>query len=66
MYNTLKPVLQQELADIESAGLYKRERIITSPQGAEIEVELHPDRVYPLQLGEAPNVGTFIQMLRSS
>jgi glycine C-acetyltransferase len=39
MYNTLKPVLQQELADIESAGLYKRERIITSPQGAEIEVE---------------------------
>src|SRR6202034_7978 len=39
MYNTLKPVLQQELADIESAGLYKKERIITSPQGAEIEVE---------------------------
>ncbi len=39
MYNTLKPVLQQELADIESAGLYKRERIITSPQGAEIEVQ---------------------------
>jgi glycine C-acetyltransferase len=38
MYNTLKPVLQQELADIESAGLYKRERIITSPQGADIEV----------------------------
>jgi len=39
MYKTLKPVLQQELADIESAGLYKRERIITSPQGAEIEVQ---------------------------
>ncbi|MFI5139166.1 MAG: glycine C-acetyltransferase [Sphingobacteriales bacterium] len=38
MYNTLKPVLQQELAAIESAGLYKRERIITSPQGAEIDV----------------------------
>jgi glycine C-acetyltransferase len=38
MYNTLKPVLQQELADIESAGLYKLERIIISPQGAEIEV----------------------------
>jgi glycine C-acetyltransferase len=38
MYNTLKPVLQQELADIESAGLFKRERIITSPQGADIEV----------------------------
>jgi len=39
MYNTLKPVLQQELAEIENAGLYKRERIITSPQGAEIEVQ---------------------------
>src|SRR3984885_10173353 len=39
MYKTLKPVLQQELADIESAGLYKRERIITSPQGAKIEVQ---------------------------
>jgi glycine C-acetyltransferase len=39
MYNTLKPVLQQELADIESAGLFKKERIITSPQGADITVQ---------------------------
>lgn len=39
MYETLKPVLQQELAQIEKAGLYKKERIIISPQGAEIEVE---------------------------
>jgi len=38
MYNTLKPVLEQELAEIEKAGLYKRERIITSPQGADITV----------------------------
>ena len=38
MYNTLKPVLQQELADIENAGLYKKERVITSPQGADIKV----------------------------
>jgi glycine C-acetyltransferase len=38
MYNTLKPVLQQELAEIEKAGLYKKERIIISPQGADIEV----------------------------
>ena len=30
--------LQEELAGIESAGLYKRERIITSPQGAEITI----------------------------
>src|ERR1700712_3924050 len=39
MYNTLKPVLQHELAEIEKAGLYKRERIITSPQGADITVQ---------------------------
>ncbi len=39
MYDTLKPVLQQELADIEAAGLYKKERIITSAQGADITVQ---------------------------
>ncbi|WP_374948726.1 glycine C-acetyltransferase [Mucilaginibacter sp.] len=39
MYNTLQPVLQQELAGIEDAGLYKNERIITSPQGADITVQ---------------------------
>ena len=38
MYNTLQPVLQQELADIANAGLYKKERIITSSQGADITV----------------------------
>lgn len=38
MYKTLQPVLQHELAEIEKAGLYKRERVITSPQGADIEV----------------------------
>jgi glycine C-acetyltransferase len=36
MYDTLKPVLQKELEEIKSAGLYKQERIISSPQGAEI------------------------------
>ena len=36
MFKTLKPLLQKELEDIKSAGLYKRERIITSPQGADI------------------------------
>lgn len=30
--------IAKEVADIEAAGLYKRERIITSPQGAEITV----------------------------
>jgi glycine C-acetyltransferase len=38
MYKTLQPVLQKELAEIEQAGLYKRERIITTPQGADIKV----------------------------
>lgn len=36
MYDTLLPVLQHELAEIKSAGLYKTERIISTPQGAEI------------------------------
>ena len=39
MYNTLKPVLEQELAAIEEAGLFKRERIITSPQSADITIQ---------------------------
>ncbi|MFZ1659834.1 MAG: aminotransferase class I/II-fold pyridoxal phosphate-dependent enzyme, partial [Flavobacteriales bacterium] len=38
MYGKLKAHLQTELAAIEEAGLYKRERIITSEQGAEITV----------------------------
>jgi len=38
MYKTLQAQLRKELADIEAAGLYKNERIITSPQGAEITV----------------------------
>jgi len=36
MYSTLQPVLQKELKKIREAGLYKNERVITSPQGAEI------------------------------
>ncbi|MEY3678564.1 MAG: hypothetical protein RI924_705 [Bacteroidota bacterium] len=39
MYKTLQPVLQEELKAIKEAGLYKTERIITSPQGADITVE---------------------------
>lgn len=38
MDKTLKPLLQQELASIKEAGLFKQERIITSPQGPEITV----------------------------
>jgi len=37
MYDTLKPTLQKELAEIKEAGLYKHERIITTPQGAVIK-----------------------------
>lgn len=36
MYESLKPKLEKELKEISDAGLYKSERIITSPQGAEI------------------------------
>mgnify|MGYP000596216098 CR=1 FL=1 len=38
MYGKIKEHLQQELAEIKAAGLYKSERVITSPQRAEIEV----------------------------
>jgi len=36
MYGKIKEHLQKELSDIREAGLYKAERIISSPQGAEI------------------------------
>ncbi|QIH31524.1 glycine C-acetyltransferase [Sphingobacterium sp. DR205] len=38
MYNTLQPVLQKELEAIKEAGLYKQERVIITPQGADIKV----------------------------
>ena len=38
MYGKLQQHLQDELKAIDEAGLYKRERIITTPQGAEIKV----------------------------
>ncbi len=38
MYGKLKDFLTGELADIEQAGLYKKERIITTPQRADIQV----------------------------
>jgi glycine C-acetyltransferase len=43
MYTTLKPVLEQELAAIQEAGLYKRERVITTPQNAEIATTETPE-----------------------
>lgn len=36
MYNKFQQHLAKELADIETAGLYKKERIITTPQKADI------------------------------
>lgn len=38
MYGKIKEHLQNELKTIEENGLFKRERVITSPQGAEITV----------------------------
>ena len=38
MYGKIKEHLQNELAEIKAAGLYKTERIISSPQKAEIDV----------------------------
>lgn len=38
MYGKIKEHLQKEIADIKEAGLYKNERIITTPQKADIKV----------------------------
>jgi glycine C-acetyltransferase len=38
MYGKIKEYLQEELQTIEDNGIFKKERIITSPQGAEIIV----------------------------
>lgn len=37
MYDKMKPVLENTLKEIREAGLYKNERIITTPQGADIK-----------------------------
>lgn len=38
MYGSIKEFLQAEIDTIKDNGLYKKERIITSPQGAEITI----------------------------
>lgn len=38
MYGTFKNFLQKELDSIKESGLFKKERIITTPQGAEVKV----------------------------
>ncbi|MDA9120499.1 glycine C-acetyltransferase [Flavobacteriales bacterium] len=45
MYGKLQGFLAEELKSIEEAGLYKRERIITTPQGAEVQVSTGEDVV---------------------
>ena len=39
MYTSLQEKLLQELEEIKDAGLYKSERIITTPQGADIQTQ---------------------------
>jgi len=39
MYTTLLPALKQELQAIRDAGLYKTERVIVTPQGADIRIK---------------------------
>lgn len=39
MYGKLKEQLKKDLAEIKDAGLYKEERIIASPQGADITLQ---------------------------
>ncbi len=39
MFDTLKPVLEKELQSIKEAGLFKRERVITTPQAARIRTQ---------------------------
>jgi len=38
MYGKIKEHLQSELQTIEDNGIFKKERIITSPQGTEITI----------------------------
>ncbi|PHN05823.1 glycine C-acetyltransferase [Flavilitoribacter nigricans] len=39
MFKNVEPALQEEISEIREAGLYKNERIIVTPQGAEIETQ---------------------------
>ncbi len=43
MYKNVQKHLQKELAEIKDAGLYKNERIITTPQKADIKVSTGED-----------------------
>ena len=45
MYGKLKEHLAEELSNIKNDGVFKRERIITTPQGAEVHVSTGEDVV---------------------
>jgi glycine C-acetyltransferase len=45
MYGKIKSYLTEELQSIEDNGLYKRERVITTPQGANVKVNSGDDVV---------------------
>jgi len=45
MYKSLKFFLEEELESVKEAGLFKKERVITSPQGAQVHVENTDDVV---------------------
>lgn len=45
MYGKLKDYLETELKSIDEAGIYKRERVITTPQGANVHVSTGEDVV---------------------
>ncbi|HKK74251.1 MAG TPA: glycine C-acetyltransferase [Saprospiraceae bacterium] len=38
MFQNVEPAIEKEISEIKEAGLYKEERIITTPQGADIKV----------------------------
>ncbi len=39
MFTNIRPALQQEIQEIKDAGLYKKERVITTPQGPVIKTD---------------------------
>lgn len=43
MFKNVRPALRKEIQEIKEAGLYKEERIITTPQSAEIETDSTPE-----------------------